>query len=144
MTPSTPLDNDKKFTFCWRGSTFLFVLDPLSPSRFLKPQFLSSNQCSLFASDLTPYLAKSNENLGVLYYTTGNFDFALNYFQKALKIREQNPADSLSIYKIYQYIAMTYQDQKNVKASKVFYNKALQFKQYLVSNNIINVQSNSE
>jgi hypothetical protein len=34
--------------FMLRGSTFLVVLDPLSPSEFLKPQFLSSNFCQFF------------------------------------------------------------------------------------------------
>ena len=51
MHTHTPPDNDKKSTYFLRGSHFLICLDPLSPSQFPKPQFLSYNLCSLFAPE---------------------------------------------------------------------------------------------
>jgi len=72
-------------------------------------------------------LAQSMNNLGTVFYISGNYPEALHYYLGALEIREQLK-DSAAMGKSYNNIALVYYEQDDLEQSLVYHNKSLKIK----------------
>ena len=75
---------------------------------------------------LSPYLARSYNNIGVLYSNKGDLDEGLKWLEKSLKIREQ-VLDQLSpdLALLYKNIGVLCKKINNDNKALEYFNKAL-------------------
>jgi len=72
-------------------------------------------------------LAQSMNNLGTVFYISGNYPEALHYYLGALELREQLK-DSAAMGKSYNNIALVYYEQDDLEQSLVYHNRSLKIK----------------
>ncbi len=72
-------------------------------------------------------VAQSMNNLGTVFYISGNYPEALHYYLGALELREQLK-DSAAMGKSYNNIALVYYEQGELKQALDYHNKSLKIK----------------
>jgi len=72
-------------------------------------------------------VAQTMNNLGTVFYISGNYPEALNYYLHALEIREELK-DTNAIGKSYNNIALVYYEQGELKSALVYHHKSLGIK----------------
>ena len=71
-------------------------------------------------------IATSNNNLGEIYRETGNYSFARDYFEKALRVVEKN--DGLNhpvVARIYNNIGLSFYEQGDCNEARKYYKLAI-------------------
>lgn len=86
----------------------------------------------------TRSVAQSMNNLGTVFYISGNYPEALHYYLAALEIREQLK-DSAAIGKSYNNIALVYYEQGDLEEALGYHNRSLKIK--LKSNDLKGISS---
>lgn len=113
----------------------VIVLNTLSDKLYNSTPFLALkySQTALKLSQELDYkrgIAKSYNNIGIVYYCQGKYSEALDSYLKAIKIYDEM-LDKHGLLKTYNNIGVTFFDQKNYDKAEEYYLASLKIKQEL-------------